>query len=471
MSQTYFSSEDNTLSRCKSFPGSSLDTDGHQIIVENVEPDIETLIYRAQNGEDNAFAFLYGKYFDQVFRYIFLRVRQAEQSEDLTQEVFLRAWHNIGSYQYQGKSLANWLFRIAHNLIIDYYRRSNKTRCIPVNEMLPADEDPVITVEERMGMSMVKQAIEGLPARQKEVISLRFIAELSVAETAQMTGITEGSVKKLQHEALLKLKRQLDRRGRDNPARISGLFLDYDGTISPLNVPRHQSRVTPQLEELLFAIRNTVPIGIVTTKDLPFILPRTPFARAWSAIAGLEIKTDSQLSISKQAKKTLPALNQALAYSKQNMGYGGVIEEKCDSTGQPLAFCVDWRQIKDQKAARIMSSRILAYCKQLPLKTIEYADKPYFDVFPCSINKGKALRTLKDTFNISGDILYMGDSVTDNLAFKEADISIGVTLGNKPKDLDCHYWINFDDVALFLSSLNKNNMTFRADLPGIRVKN
>ncbi len=105
------------------------------------------------------------------------------------------------------------------------------------------------------------------------------------------------------------------------------------------------------------------------------------------------------------------------------------------------------------------------------MKTIEYTDKPYFDVFPCSINKGKALRKLKDTFKISGDIIYMGDSITDNLAFKEADISIGVAPGNKPVDLDCQYWVNFDDVPLFLSSLNNNNMTFRSDLPGIRVKN
>ncbi len=148
---------------------------------------------------------------------------------------------------------------------------------------------------------------------------------------------------------------------------------------------------------------------------------------------------------------------------------GGVIEEKCDYRGLPLAFCVDWRQIKDEREARAMYAPILAYCKSLPVEVIEYRGRPYFDVYSCSIDKGKTLNRMKEKLGLSNGILYMGDSVTDNAAFREADISIGVTGGRKPVDLDCQYWIKFDDVAYFLSYLFKNQFTFSADLPGIKV--
>ncbi len=250
---------------------------------------------------------------------------------------------------------------------------------------------------------------------------------------------------------------------------INGLFLDYDGTISPLDVDRQHSRVPPHLEAILNIIRKSIPIGIITTKDLPFIIPRTVFAYAWSAIAGLEMKVGSQLFLTQGIEQNLPTLLEALIYAKQNIKPGGVIEEKCDYRGLPLAFCVDWRQIKNQKEARAMYTPILAYCKSQSVKVIEYEDKPYFDVYYCSIDKGQALKKMKSKLGLSDGILYMGDSVTDNAAFKAADISIGVTTGKKPDDLDCQYWIKFDEVAYFLNFLHKNQFNFSADLPGIKV--
>lgn len=250
--------------------------------------------------------------------------------------------------------------------------------------------------------------------------------------------------------------------------KINGLFLDYDGTLSPLNVSRQNSRVPPHVEALLNILRQTVPISIVTTKDLPFIVPRTLFADSWCAIAGMEMKIGSQLFVCQGVENNLPALIEALIYAKQHLAEGGEIEEKCNYAGLPLAFCVDWRQIKSERAARAMYTPILAYCKSLPVEVIEYPGKPFFDVYVISIDKGKALLNLKEKMSLTNGILYMGDSPTDNPAFREAEVSIGVTTGRKPSDLACKYWIKFEDVGCFLSYLYKNRFTFSPDLPGIR---
>jgi trehalose-phosphatase len=257
--------------------------------------------------------------------------------------------------------------------------------------------------------------------------------------------------------------------GEDN-LKVSGLFLDYDGTLSPLNVSRQQSRTPPHIEALLNVIRRLIPISIISTKDLSFILPRTLFAHAWGAIAGLEMKIGSQLFTSEGVAEGLPFLDQALNHTRQYQAEGIVIEEKRNSACRPLAFCVDWRQIKNEKLAKSISSQIMTYCKSLPLHIIEYPGQPYFDVFPCPMDKGMTLAKLRERQRLPRGILYMGDSITDNAAFQEADISIGVTGWKKPVDLDCRYWIKFAEVGYFFSFLLKNNFVFSPDLPGIRER-
>lgn len=251
---------------------------------------------------------------------------------------------------------------------------------------------------------------------------------------------------------------------------VNALFLDYDGTISPLEALREQSRVPPQLESLLNIMNRHVPVCIISTKDLSFILPRTLFARAWCGIAGLEMKVGQNLFLPRDVEEALPCLIQALVFAKQNCIEGAVIEEKCDNRGLPLAFCVDWRLVGDEKKARLMSTYVLNFCKALPLQVIEYPDQPYFDVFPCAVDKGLALRWLKEKINLSGNVLYMGDSITDNAAFKAADIGIGVAKDKTALDLECQYWINFGDVPGFLDSLFQSQFGFSLDLPGIKIK-
>lgn len=177
--------------------------------IEAAHARIEALVSRAQDGDRDALALLYQEYARAIHRYIHIRVGgDGAQSEDLTQEVFLKVVRKIDSYHYDGKPFASWLFRIAHNVLVDHYRASKRAN-VPLTDTMAGTEreDPVGIVEQLADISEIKRVIGELPAQQREVISLRFGAGLSVAETARAIGRTEGTVKKLQHVALSKLRK------------------------------------------------------------------------------------------------------------------------------------------------------------------------------------------------------------------------------------------------------------------------
>ncbi len=251
-------------------------------------------------------------------------------------------------------------------------------------------------------------------------------------------------------------------------SRVNGLFLDYDGILNALEMPGSQSRILSHLEALLNRIYKSIPIGVITFRDLSFILPRTRFAHAWCAIGGLEIKIDSQLFVSHGVGDVLPFLNQSLRYAKRVVRDGAVIEERRDYSGQPMAFSVDWREVKDEKTARLISSKILTYCKSLPLNIIDYPGKRYFEVFPFPVDKGKALKELKDDMNLAGGVLYIGDLQMNNTAYQEADIGICIC-NEEPLNPVCEYWMKPDGLPGFLTGLYKNQLLFNDNLSGIRV--
>jgi RNA polymerase sigma-70 factor, ECF subfamily len=170
----------------------------------------EVLVWKTQNGQTDAFGLIYEEYVDRIYRYVFLRTGQAEQAEDLTHDVFCQAFRGVGSYKQTGKPFLSWLLRIAHNLVIDYYRKAGKHRMIRLNDEIPVSwQDPVTAAEKSLAMMEIAKAMLLLPAAQKEVISLRFVVGLSTAETAAVMGRSEGAVKTLQHEAVVKLRKMV----------------------------------------------------------------------------------------------------------------------------------------------------------------------------------------------------------------------------------------------------------------------
>jgi hypothetical protein len=218
---------------------------------------------------------------------------------------------------------------------------------------------------------------------------------------------------------------------------------------------------------ILCQISRRIPVAVITTKDLAFVVNKTPFAHAWAGLGGLEIKIGDVTTKDSCLRKMKRHLTAALEYAKAFSGKDFEIEEKRDSDGNTVAFSVDWRQAVDRYEAQEKALKIVSYCETLPIVSIKYEGQPFFDVFPCPVNKGKALLKLKQKLGLRNGILYMGDSSVDNAAFEVADIAVGVIHEETSNNLVCEYCVKFEDVTTFLQCLLKNRFRFSPRLPMI----
>ncbi|MDA8220083.1 MAG: RNA polymerase sigma factor [Dehalococcoidales bacterium] len=177
------------------------------------EQDALSLAAAAAAGDRQAFAQLYDLYVDRVYHYIYYRLGSARDAEDLTENVFLKAWQAMRRYQPNGTPVFAWLVRIAHNALIDHLRTSRETA--PIEEIAEdAVEgahwaDPVQAADLRCTQGQLRRAILGLKPEQQQVIIMRFIDEMSHAQVADALEKTEGAVRVIQHRALAALRQAM----------------------------------------------------------------------------------------------------------------------------------------------------------------------------------------------------------------------------------------------------------------------
>jgi RNA polymerase sigma-70 factor (ECF subfamily) len=180
----------------------------------------EELVRAAQGGDVAAFGQLYERYFDKVYSYLSFKLGNATEAEDVAGQVFLKGMESLRGYKWTGVPFQAWLFRIAHNLMVDNLRRRSKRTSEPIDEALPdrrREADPEAHLAEKLTREGLLRAVERLTDLQKQVIQLKFAGGLSNAEVAQIMGKTEGAVKALQHAGLQALQRQFAR-GAGAPA-------------------------------------------------------------------------------------------------------------------------------------------------------------------------------------------------------------------------------------------------------------
>jgi RNA polymerase sigma-70 factor (ECF subfamily) len=170
----------------------------------------ESLVRRAQQNDQEAFAQLYEAYFDKIYRYLVLRIGNEMEAEDMTQQVFLNALRSLSSFRWKGAPFSAWLYRIAHNQAVDHLRKQKKRASVPLDESLTSSADnPPAATERKMDVEELLRAAERLTEAQREVISLRFSSELSIAQVAKVMGKSQGAVKALQHSAIVALRRTM----------------------------------------------------------------------------------------------------------------------------------------------------------------------------------------------------------------------------------------------------------------------
>ena len=168
----------------------------------------ESIVRRAQQYDQEAFAQLYEEYFDKIYRYLVFKIGDRTEAEDMTQQVFLKALRSISSFKWKGISFSAWLYRIAHNEAVDFLRRKSKRVTVSLNESLvTGEDDPQLAAERKSDVEHLILATRQLTEAQREVIALRFASGLPVAEVAKVMSKNAGAVKALQHSAVVTLRR------------------------------------------------------------------------------------------------------------------------------------------------------------------------------------------------------------------------------------------------------------------------
>jgi RNA polymerase sigma-70 factor, ECF subfamily len=170
-----------------------------------VEKDTgERLLIEAAQRDPTRFAELYEQNFERVYAYIAVRVRNRDEAQDLTAEVFHQALAGISRFEWRGSPFVTWLLGIAANLLADRWERASKQPEVQTDELERAGTED--KVEEH---AMLFQLVDSLPEDQRHVILRRFVDQRSVREISQELGRSEGAVKQLQFRALQNLRTRI----------------------------------------------------------------------------------------------------------------------------------------------------------------------------------------------------------------------------------------------------------------------
>jgi RNA polymerase sigma-70 factor, ECF subfamily len=193
-----FTAPDNRLAEVVAEPENDSDWERRRRVIE-----------AAQSGELEALAWLYDTHINQVYRYALARLGNVHDAEDVAEEIFLKMLQGLPKYQVRKVPFAAWLMRIAHNEVISFarrnVRRANETE-LPEDILDKGRNDPAENAERTLTLEDLRKSVKLLPEAQREVITLRFAAGLSVADTARALGKKENNVKVLQHKGMQRLQ-------------------------------------------------------------------------------------------------------------------------------------------------------------------------------------------------------------------------------------------------------------------------
>jgi len=181
---------------------------------EGQTSDEAMLVERAIGHDAEAFGRLYDMHVDRVYRHIYYRVGNEADAEDITQQVFLKAWQAIDRYKKMASPFVAWLMTISHNLVVDFYR-TKKDKAYLEAEVLADDStpSPERAAEASFEQQRLRRAILQLGGDEQQVVILRFVEGFEFAEIASLLKKKEGNIRVILHRALVKLHNILEKEG------------------------------------------------------------------------------------------------------------------------------------------------------------------------------------------------------------------------------------------------------------------
>jgi RNA polymerase sigma-70 factor (ECF subfamily) len=174
---------------------------------------VEGLVAQAQQGSADAFGALYDRFQPDILRYLTNHMRDRDGAEDVTQQVFLNAWRAIPRYEQRSVPFKSWLYRMAHNQMVDHFRahRRPPRDLEGIDPPVEAEAEATVLASERR--VLLETAMQRLSDDHREVLTLRFLMEQSAAEAGEVMGRKEVTLRGLQLRALRALRREIESLG------------------------------------------------------------------------------------------------------------------------------------------------------------------------------------------------------------------------------------------------------------------
>ena len=180
------------------------------------DPSQDKLIRQAVKGDGEAFGLLYAQHLDAIYRYVRLRIGSEADAEDMTEDVFVKAWEALPGYRIGEHPFTSWLYRIAHNVTVDYHRKRQPDSSAEMDDHHGEGGHVEELVAHRQQMSELVAAVQKLDDSEQDVVILRFVQGYSHDEVAAMIGKTVNATRVIQHRALAKLGKVLKNEGLSN---------------------------------------------------------------------------------------------------------------------------------------------------------------------------------------------------------------------------------------------------------------
>ncbi len=186
-------------------------TETYRRPLEHVE---ENELVELAKTEPSAFGELYERYVKRIYNYVYYRTGNHHDAEDLTARVFQRALTHIPRYENRGVPFSAWLYRIAHNLVVNWHRDRKRRQVVSIDDLTLSTfkaDSPELFAEKQEQEDLLLRAIQQLPQDRQQLLMFKFVDKLSNAEVGEIMGRSEGAIKSLYHRTLLALRDEIQR--------------------------------------------------------------------------------------------------------------------------------------------------------------------------------------------------------------------------------------------------------------------